>query len=374
MESSKRKIREIEDDSLLVGKLPKGCNLCTKGSKMVLFVTGLCDSSCYYCPLSHDKSGQDVVFADEMPVSEDTDILFEVQAIKGEGAGISGGDPLCDLERTLKYIHLLKHQYGASFHLHLYTSQTDVSQDVLKKLFDAGLDEIRFHPQTNDWSGVQRAVDMKMFVGLEVPAIPGKLEELKKVAKRAEEMGVSFLNINELEASETNFGKLVSMGMRLTNLESASIEGSSSTAREVLKWSVDHIQNLSIHYCSARFKDSVQMRRRLERRLKQTIRVFEERDEQDPLLILGVVRAVHGSQLGHEQLAMIHTILQDQFDVPTNLMNIDEVRMRVEIAPWVIEKIAEQLKEKLGNLNDLEIGIAFEYPTWDRLQTLFDPL
>ena len=116
------------------------------------------------------------------------------------------------------------------------------------------------------------------------------------------------------------------------------------------------------------------MRRRLERRLKQTIRVFEEHDEQDPLLILGVVRAVHGSQLGHEQLAMIHTILQDQFDVPTNLMNIDEVRMRVEIAPWVIEEIAEQLKEKLENLNDLEIGIAFEYPTWDRLQTLFDPL
>jgi len=374
LKSSKRQIREIEGDSLLVGKLPQGCNLCSKGSKMVLFVTGLCDSFCYYCPLSHDKSGKDVVFADEMPVSEDADILFEVRAIRGEGAGISGGDPFCNLERTLKYIHLLKQQYGSSFHLHLYTSQTDVSQEVLSSLQDAGLDEIRFHPQTSNWSGVQRAVEMKLIVGLEVPAIPGKLEELKKVAKRAEEIGVSFLNINELEASETNFDKLVSMGMRLTNLESASIEGSSSTAREVIKWSADCLQNLSVHYCSARFKDSVQMRRRLERRLKQTIRVFEERDELDPLLILGVIRAVHGSQLNHEQLVMIHSVLLNQFDVPTNLTNIDEVRMRVEVAPWVIEEISEQLKEKLGNINDLEIGIVFEYPTWDRLQTLFDPL
>jgi pyruvate formate-lyase activating enzyme-like uncharacterized protein len=314
------------------------------------------------------------VFADEMRVTDDSDILFEAQAIRGEGAGISGGDPLCDLERTLKYIQLMKKEFGPSFHLHLYTSQTDVSQNVLIKLHDAGLDEIRFHPQTSDWSGIQRAVDMGLVVGLEVPAIPGKQEYLKKVAKRAEEIGVSFLNINELEASETNFDKLVSMGMRLTNMESASIEGSASTARAVLEWSEDGLEKLAVHFCSARFKDAVQMRRRLERRLKQTIRNFEERDEQDPLLIIGVIRAVHGCQLEHEQLAQIHTTLQNQFDVPTDLMNIDERRYRVEVAPWVIEEISEQLREILVDIKDIEIGIAFEYPTWDRLQTIFNPL
>ncbi|MHA1965704.1 MAG: radical SAM protein [Candidatus Thorarchaeota archaeon] len=374
MTSTKREIREIEGDSLLVGKLPQGCNLCTKGSKMVLFVTGLCDSSCYYCPISHEKTGRDVVFADEMPVTDEADILFEAKSIMGEGAGISGGDPLCELDRTLKYIRLLKQEYGPNFHLHLYTSQTDVSEDVLRKLHDAGLDEIRFHPQTNDWSGIQRAIETNMVVGIEVPAIPGKQEDLKKIAKRAEEMGVSFLNINELEASETNFDRLVSMGMRLTNMESASIEGSASTAREILEWSEDGLQNLSVHFCSARFKDSVQMRRRLERRLEQTIRSFEERDEQDPLLIIGLIKAVHGYQLEPEQLAFIHNILQDEFDVPTDLMNIDETRRRVEVAPWVIEEISEQLKEMLIDIKDVEIGIAFEYPTWDRLQTMFNPL
>jgi pyruvate formate-lyase activating enzyme-like uncharacterized protein len=370
----KRGLSEIEGDSLLVGSLPQGCVLCTRGSKMVLFVTGLCDSSCYYCPLSEDKSGQDVTFADEMPVADDSDILFEANAIKGEGAGISGGDPLCNLERTLRYIRLLKGEYGPSFHLHLYTSQANVSQEVLEKLQKAGLDEIRFHPQTGDWSGIQRAVDMGMSVGLEVPAIPGKPDALKKLAKRADEMGVSFLNINELEASETNFGKLVSMGMRLTSLESASIEGSAAMARDVLEWSQDGLQNLSVHFCSARFKDAVQMRRRLERRLERTIRGFEERDEQDPLLILGVIRAVHGHRLTGEQLTMIHTVLVNQFDVPTNLMNIDETRLRIEVAPWIVEEIAKQLKEDLADIKFLEIGIAFEYPTWDRLQTIFNPL
>jgi pyruvate formate-lyase activating enzyme-like uncharacterized protein len=374
MVSTKREIKEIEGESLLVGKLPLGCTLCTRGSKMVLFVTGLCDSSCYYCPISQEKSGRDVVFADEMLVTDDADILLEAKSIMGEGAGISGGDPLCDLDRTLKYIQLLKREYGPNFHLHLYTSQTNISEDVLHKLQDTGLDEIRFHPQTNDWSGIQRAIELGMIVGIEVPAIPGKQEDLKKMAKRAEEIGVSFLNINELEASETNFDRLVSMGMRLTNMESASIEGSASTARDVLEWSKDGVQNLSVHFCSARFKDSVQMRRRLERRLKQTIRNFEERDEQEPLLIVGVIRAVHGRQLEHEQLALIHTTLQNQFDVPTDLMNIDETRDRVEVAPWVIEEISEQLREIFANNKDIEIGIVFEYPTWDRLQTMFNPL
>ncbi len=374
MTPMKRETKEIEGNSLLVGKLPLGCTLCSKGSKMVLFVTGLCDSSCYYCPISQEKSGRDVVFADEMPVADEADILFEVKAINGEGAGISGGDPLCDLDRTIRYIRLLKKEYGLGFHTHLYTSQNDVSEDVLRRLHEAGLDEIRFHPQNNDWSGIQRAIEMNMLVGLEVPAIPGKQEDLKTIATRAEEMGVSFLNINELEASETNFERLVSMGMRLTNMESASIEGSASTAREFLKWSEDGLQNLSVHFCSARFKDSVQMRRRLERRLEQTIRNFEERDEQDPLLIIGVIRAVHGRQLEPEQLTYIHNTLQDEFDVPTDLMNIDETRKRVEVAPWVIEEISEQIKEMLVDIKDVEIGIAFEYPTWDRLQTMFNPL
>jgi pyruvate formate-lyase activating enzyme-like uncharacterized protein len=157
-------------------------------------------------------------------------------------------------------------------------------------------------------------------------------------------------------------------------MDSASIEGSAATARDVLEWSEKCLQRLSVHFCSARFKDAVQMRRRLERRLEQTIRDFEERDEQEPLLILGVIRAVHGKHLEHEQLTIIHTILQYQFDVPTDLMNIDETRKRVELAPWVVEEISEQLREILIEIKDLEIGIAFEYPTWDRLQTMFNPL
>lgn len=369
-----RRIKPLEGGSLLVGTLPKGCKLCTKGSKMVLFVTGLCDSACYYCPLSEDKAGHDTTFADEMPVSGPEDILFEAEAIRGEGAGISGGDPLCRLQRTTDSIRLLKSHFGTNFHTHLYTSQATVSQDTLNELKEAGLDEIRFHPQGSDWSGIERAISTGFAVGIEVPSIPGKADSLKETALRAEALGVSFLNINELEASETNFEQLTKMGMRLTDIDSASIAGSADTALEVLEWGVDSLSRLGLHFCSARFKDSVQLRNRLERRLEETIREFEERDETDPLVIIGVIRGKSGRALTSKQIVQLFQTLRHQLGVPADLLNVDEIRNRIEIAPWILEDIHEQIPSLLEFYESVEMGIAYEYPTYDRLQTLFEPL
>lgn len=341
---------------------------------MVLFVTGECDSACLYCPLSQEKSGVDVVFADEMPVHDDSDIIEELNAIGAEGAGLSGGDPLCQLDRTLNYIRLLKSHSGKGIHIHLYTSESDAEPEVIRSLYEAGLDEIRFHPRNDDWSAIEAAVDLGMAVGIELPVIPGEVESLKRSARRAEDIGVAFLNINELESSETNFDSLRSLGLKLRSMESAAIDGSAEAADVFIKWAAENLESMSVHYCSARFKDAVQMRNRLERRLVRTIREFEERDEDDPILILGLIRAPFGNELDDEQLVQIQHVLENEFDVPPSLMNNDYSRRRIEIAGWVLSEIAKSLRESITDGHSLEIGIAFEYPSWDRLQTLFEPL
>lgn len=371
---TKRLIKELPGGSFLVGALPQGCKLCARGSKMVLFVTGLCDSSCYYCPLSSDRAGKDVVFADEMPVADVDDIIYELRTIEAEGAGLSGGDPLCDIDRTLGFIALLKAEAGKEFHLHLYTSKADASPSDLEELRSAGLDEIRFHPQGDDWSGIAHAIELGMAVGIEVPVIPGNSEKLIDMAKKAEEMGVRFLNLNELESSETNFQQLMSRGMRLTSLEQASIRGSEETAKEVIEWAAENLKRMTVHFCSARYKDAVQLRNRLERRLINVIREFEERDDEEPLIILGVIRAPHRQHLTKEHLAFLEHELLNTFEVPPNMMNVDQNRERIEIAPWILEEIADDLKRVFAFGQELEIGISIEYPTYDRLQTLFDPL
>src|SRR5439155_1163335 len=118
------------------GRLSVGCRQCTDGSKMVLFVTGLCSFHCFYCPVSDEKMYKDVVFADEKRVLRDEDVLDEAHAIRATGAGITGGDPLDAVERTCRYIRLLKEAFGPDFHTHLYTMSTD--EDKICALEDDG--------------------------------------------------------------------------------------------------------------------------------------------------------------------------------------------------------------------------------------------
>ena len=211
-----------------------------------------------------------------------------------------------------------------------------------------------------------------MSVGIEVPAIPGKMEQLKELTRRAEQIGVAFVNLNELEASETNFEQLTSMGMKLTSLENSSVEGSAETAIEVVEWASKNLKDTTVHFCTARYKDAIQLRNRLERRIDRVIRPFELRDDDDPLLILGVIRAEHGQQLDSEDLTTMFDVLRNEYEVPSDLMNIDYTQQRIEIAPWILEELSKDLK-RLFTKNKVEMGIVYEYPSWDRLQTLFEP-
>ena len=110
------KINDWLNDSKFIGSLSPACMMCSKGSKMVLFVTGVCYFDCFYCPLSFEKGGKDRIFADEWELSDENDtekIIQEAKYIKATGAGITGGDPLLVWKRTKKYISLLKDEFGS---------------------------------------------------------------------------------------------------------------------------------------------------------------------------------------------------------------------------------------------------------------------
>ena len=80
--------------------LSKGCVLCHQGAKMVLFVTGRCHRSCWYCPLSRERKGTDTVFANEHPVDIPAQIIEEAENMSALGTGITGGEPLLCLDRV----------------------------------------------------------------------------------------------------------------------------------------------------------------------------------------------------------------------------------------------------------------------------------
>ncbi len=270
--------------------LSKGCEMCVRGEKLVLFVTGVCPRKCYFCPLSDAKYGKDVSFANERSLKSAQDLVKEAELMDAKGAGITGGDPLIKIDRTLDYIKNLKERFGVQFHIHLYTSFNLVSEKVMQMLYQAGLDEIRFHPDLeskNFWKNVIIARKFPWLIGIEVPIIPTKKQELCEMIDFFCDK-VDFMNLNELERADNELSKTDEMGFKSKGQFSYAIQGSVELGLELIEYAHTKKATLPIHLCTAKLKDATQLTKRLERESHGMKRDFD-RVEDDGLLVRGAL-------------------------------------------------------------------------------------
>lgn len=321
----------------------------------MLLVTGKCDAGCYYCPLSPEKTGKEIIFANELKVERDQDIITEAKLIGSTGTGVTGGEPLMRPAETARLIRLLKDRFGEKHHVHLYTASSGIK--AISMVVDAGLDELRFHPPLSKWkrlrgSGYDRAItftgDRDLDVGIEIPSIPGMEQETRALLEFAADRELKFVNLNELEFSEANWRALRRRGFDVKDEISSAVKGSEEMSIRLLSEARDA---LPVHYCSSSFKDGIQLRRRIMRRGKRIRRALDILTE-DGTLIMGIVETDHPEKLALE--------ITERFSVPDNLICPNERSRRVEIASWVLEEIAPELKE--------DSFIIEEYPTADRLE------
>ena len=364
-----KEIKRWYGDSIYTEPLSPGCKLCARGAKLVLLVTGLCPASCFYCPLSEKKRKKDVIYADEWKLDNEKDtgkILRECELINAEGAGITGGDPLVKWERTRDYIVLLKEIFGEKFHIHLYTSGLKNGERI-GELISAGLDEIRFHPMPPFWSRMEKSSIGKIIkkvvredvdVAVEIPAIPGMEEEIKSLIMWSDGIGLKWVNLNELEFSPTNADELIKRGFDVKDEISSAVKGSEETAISVIEELHEEV-SLGLHYCSSSFKDAVQMKNRLKRRAKNVAGDMDIVTDEG-LLIKGVVEC--------RDKNFVNSLIE-RYGIPRNLIRYDGEKGRIEIAPWILEEIAGDLKEE-----GLDCYIVEEYPTADRLEVERTPL
>jgi pyruvate formate-lyase activating enzyme-like uncharacterized protein len=228
--------------------------------------------------------------------------------------------------------------------VHLYTSKP-LGSGELKEMADAGLDEIRFHPPDDglrdaDAMGYKEAVtmaaNMGMDAGYEIPVLPDREEDLRAfLGSLVDAPGDPFVNLNELEFSTTNADAL---------RERSYLVRFAATG-------------LRVHYCSASFKDGIQLRRRLGRRAKNVVRPHELVTE-DQTLLKGVVECDDPEAIARDMMT--------RFDVPPDLMVVDRERSVLEMAPWVVVELEPEI--------DGDCYMVEEYPTWDRLEVERTPV
>jgi pyruvate formate-lyase activating enzyme-like uncharacterized protein len=152
-------------------------------------------------------------------------------------------------------------------------------------------------------------------VGIEIPSITCDLSGVISLLKEVD----GFLNLNELEFSETNFSQLKNHGYVPVDDTSCAALGS----REV----AEALDYHKLHFCSSRFKDAIQLRERFKRIAKRSARHFDEITD-DGTLVYGVIEG------SCEGLLREAGVSDDMYDVRDGI---------VEIAWWIAEDLATEL-------------------------------
>lgn len=366
-------IKEWLKDSRYTGSVSEGCKQCAEGAKLVLLITGFCPAGCFYCPLSFKKGGTDDIYANEWKLSDENDydtLIKEAMFIDAKGAGITGGDPLAVWRRTISFTKFLKHQFGETFHIHLYTSGL-AHPNHITEVINAGVDEIRFHPMPSSWEkmnknpikkSIQQAVQSSADVAIEIPAIPGKIKETIALIQWAEKQRINYINLNELEFSERNETVLYQKGFSMKNDLSAAVKQSQETAYSIINDVAKNELNIGIHYCSASFKDAIQLTNRMKRRAHHIAHSFDHISPEGTI-IKGIIDHVNKKNVN----TLISILTSKQID--TKQYQYNQTKKRLEINPIILEEIAKELSHK-----GYSCFIIEEYPTADALEVERMPL
>jgi pyruvate formate-lyase activating enzyme-like uncharacterized protein len=369
--------------------LSQGCKSCQQGRSTVIFVTGLCNATCYYCPVGLNRMFKDVAYANERPIESINDLLDEVLKCQSHAASLTGGDPLLSPSRCYEYAKTLKEKYGSDFYIHLYTPGREGSPEMFHLLSEV-VDEIRFHPKTPaDVENISLAMNYRWNVGIEIPATPGLHETqffqdyVKLYAKLCRDYGKEngFININELEISERNFIKLVKRKLVTEQDENnlgISVEGSNSEAIQILEFISNEYPIISTHYCPAGQKDGIQLPNRLLHRAHTVmlasdyvIEDWTESGSSRGLLIRGVIRLSQSKKsntVNMEYLKKIKKKLTESFNIPKDQISLDLERRQILTRADFLEENSKEIKEAFP---ELIIGMVEEYPTDERLETSF---
>lgn len=356
--------------------LSKGCRQCINGEKLVVLVSTDCSSNCFYCPLSIERKTSHHSFANERPILNINDLILEASNMDAKGASMTGGDPLehHSFSKTLEYCQILRRKYLRDFHIHLYSRGKKISPKILSELVPY-IDEIRFHVINlkKDFLQVKLATQFDLDVGIEVPIIPTQgldyycnlINQFASILPRKDQF--YFVNLNELEISETNYRKLIAHGLEQDQNKPSAVQGSAKLGEQIVEWA-SNSNTIPVHFCSLTTKDTIQLTNRLHRiatRVKLPSDVVIPDGPDKGLLIRGVIKSET------ENLEYIRKSLITNFHIPENLITLDQSKKRLLTNAALLSELKEQMNLIFPNL---KLGIAEEYPTYDNLQTTFIPL
>lgn len=239
-------------------QISKGCSLCGLGKWSCLFITNKCNAGCFYCPAP--QKNDEKPSTQGMEFNDAVDYAHYIKYFGFKAVSFSGGEPLLFFERTLNYLKTIRMICNPDLYTWVYTNGKLVKTDYLKKLANAGLDELRFDIGATDYNidKVILAKDIIPTVTIEIPAVPEMKDKIIGMLPEIVQAGVQNLNLHQLRLTQHNAPEFIKRAYTVIPYERPIILESEIAALEIMEAARRQNIELGINYCSFHFKHHFQ--------------------------------------------------------------------------------------------------------------------
>ncbi|MBU1239495.1 radical SAM protein [Myxococcota bacterium] len=241
-----------------VNSLSRGCELCGAGEWSCLFVTGICNAHCFYCPARQDL--EELPQTQRLIFSDPGDYARYINRFGFSGVALSGGEPLMVMERTLAYIEALRRDCDPALYMWLYTNGILADQEKFRSLARAGLNEIRFDLGAVNYKPevCKEASRWIEHVTVEIPAVPEDVPTLKAILPTLCSNGVTNLNLHQLRLTAYNAPKLLARNYTYLHGEQPTVLESELAAYEIMEFVIREKLPIGVNYCNFQYKNRFQ--------------------------------------------------------------------------------------------------------------------
>ncbi len=261
LKSEIKGLKTLENRTLFVGnesKFPTGCRSCLLGTGLsAIRKTNKCNIECKFCYNYGELDNIPPIGEGMWEIGEtkfyekDIDLLLSIQQ-KPSGISYVYLEPFMEIE---KYYSIIRKFSEARIYQHLYTNGTLATEETLKTLGEAGLDELRFNLGAANCSdkvieNIRIAKKYIKNVGIETPMTPEFFEGFFKKKQAILDTKLDFINCAELHLNDNNIDNYFGENMYITRQGYVSPTWSRELTLKFMKIADEENWDLVVHDCS----------------------------------------------------------------------------------------------------------------------------
>ena len=258
-------LRSLEGRTFYVGddaRFPRGCRSCLLGTGLsAVRRTNKCNLQCKFCYDYGEMDAQPPVGAGMWEIGgtkfyeDDLDLLLSVDR-HPTGIAYVYLEPFMEIGQ---YYGVIRKFHAAGIHQHLYTNGTLCTEDNLRALGEAGLDELRFNLGASGAAdevieAIATAKRYIPFVGIETPMTPEYFAAFQRKKARILATGLDFMNCAELHLNPNNIGNYWGEPLYMARQGYISPIWSRELTLKLMKQASEEGWPLAVHDCSNRTK------------------------------------------------------------------------------------------------------------------------